>query len=332
MEFVTSWLFLLLMLGSGGVGLPLGVPPLPEDVLLGKIAPEECLVYFSSAGMARADTKSSNHTERLFAEPEVRHLAAEVERLIRKGLRESTKGQKPEERELAENIPGLVKVFLTRPFAVYIKDVKAVQEGPPRVRAGLVVSLGEDADQVRTALKALAAALPTKDKEVTVDGTAFHQLTLHSGPEVTWGIKDGYLFAASGDEEIDALLKRRQGSTPKWLSGLHKAMPVERVATVGMVNVQGLMELLPVLGVPQQAAKVMESLGITGIDRLSGISGLSKEEFVSRSLVSLHGEPKGLLRLAQQKPLTAADLDFIPKDATFALAFRLDPARRGRWC
>jgi len=317
------------MLGSGGgVGLPLGVPPLPEDALLGKIAPEECLIYVSSAGMAKADAKSSNHTERLFAEPEVRHLAAEVERLIRTGLKESAKGQKPEARALADTMPGLVKVFLTRPFALYVKDVKPVPQGAPRVRAGLVVSLGDDADKVRAALKALPGALPIKGKDVTVEGMTFHQLTIQpDGPEITWGIKDGYLYAATGEEEIDALLKRSPGSVPKWLSALHKEMPVERVSTVGMVNVRGLTELLAPLGVPQQAAKVLEALGVTGIDRLAGVSGLGKEGFISRSLVSLRGEPKGLLRLAQQKPLTAADLDLIPRDATFALAFRLDPAQ-----
>ncbi len=329
MEFATSWLFLFLMLGSGGgVGLPLGVPPLPEDPLLAKIAPEECLLYMSSAGMAKPDTKSANHTERLFAEPEVRHLAVEVERLIRTSLKDSTKGQKPEARALAEAAPGLVKVFLTRPFAVYVTDVKAAAKGPPRARAGLVVSLGDEADKMRAGLKALLATLPAKAKEVTIEGTTFHRLTIPGdGPDITWGIKDGTLYAAAGEEEIEALLKRTQGSAPKWLGTLHKNMPVERVSTVGMVNVRGWIELLPSLGVPEKTAGVLEALGLTGIDRLEGVSGLGKDGFVSRSLVSLRGEPKGLLSLAQQKPLTTADLDLIPRDATFALAFRLDPAR-----
>ena len=53
MEVMTSWAFFLMMLVyGGGVGVPLGVPPLPEDPALSKIAPEECLLYFSSAGNA----------------------------------------------------------------------------------------------------------------------------------------------------------------------------------------------------------------------------------------------------------------------------------------
>ena len=63
-----SWL-MALMLG-GGVGLPLGVPPLPEDPRLANVAPEECLAYFASGGMAKPQASSPNQTEQLFAEPE----------------------------------------------------------------------------------------------------------------------------------------------------------------------------------------------------------------------------------------------------------------------
>ena len=88
MEMVTSWSFLMMMLlGGGGMGVPLGVPPLPEDPVLAKIAPEDCLLYFSSSGMAKPDSKSTNQTEKLFAEPEVQAAVAEVEKLIRASSR-----------------------------------------------------------------------------------------------------------------------------------------------------------------------------------------------------------------------------------------------------
>ncbi len=46
-------LLAMLLLG-GGVGLPLGLPPLAEDPLLARIAPEECLVYTSWSGTCYA--------------------------------------------------------------------------------------------------------------------------------------------------------------------------------------------------------------------------------------------------------------------------------------
>ena len=69
-----------LILLLGGFGLPVGVPPLPEDPMMANIAPEECVAYVSSAGMATPDAKSGNQTEQLLAEPEVRQMAAEIER------------------------------------------------------------------------------------------------------------------------------------------------------------------------------------------------------------------------------------------------------------
>jgi hypothetical protein len=317
----------MMLFGGGGIGVPLGVPPLPEDPALAKIAPEESLLYFSSAGMAKPDARSSNQTEKLFAEPEIQKAAAEVERLIRAQLKESVKQKKPQEQALAEDGPTLVKALLTRPLALYVAQVKAAGKGPPEVRAGAVVSLGDDADALKAALQRVCSAVaPDKAKEVTIDGVTFYRLASGpDSPEVTWGVKGKYLFAATGPGEIEALLKRSgDGSAPKWLTALHKEMPVERVSTVGMVNVKALIELLPQFGVSQDVARVLEALGVTNIDRLTGVSGLDKEGFVSRSLVSFRGEPRGLLRLAEQKSLATADLDLIPRDATFALAAKLD--------
>ena len=62
-----SW-FSSLALGGMLTGLPLGVPPLPEDPALSRIAPDECLWYFTSAGMATPDPASENQAEQLLAE------------------------------------------------------------------------------------------------------------------------------------------------------------------------------------------------------------------------------------------------------------------------
>ena len=67
-------LLIVFVLGLGGTGLPLGLPPGPEDPLLAKIAPEECLLYLSWAGMAKPSPDSKNHTEQLLTEQEMQHF------------------------------------------------------------------------------------------------------------------------------------------------------------------------------------------------------------------------------------------------------------------
>jgi prepilin-type processing-associated H-X9-DG protein len=323
-----SWMFGLLLLAGGGIGVPLGVPPLPADPVLAQVAPGDCLFYFSSAGTARPDARSSNHTERLLAEPEVHHLVTEVEKLIRARLKESARNQEAAVRALAEEGPTLLKVLLTRPLTVYVPQLKAVPRSPREVAAGAVISLGDESEHVKAALdRCVSALVPGKAREITVEGTTFMQVPLGpDGPEITWGVKDKYLYVAAGEGELEALLKRRGGSAPGWLTTLHKQLPVERVSTVSMVNVQALVELLAPLGGPQ-VSRVLEALGVNGIDRLEGVSGLDKDGYVSRSLIALRGEPRGVVQLFDQKPLTAADLDLIPRDATFALAWKLDPAK-----
>jgi hypothetical protein len=62
----------------GGVGLPFGVPPTPDDPVMGRVAPEQCLFYLSWAGTASPDPKSPNQTEQLLAEPEVQNLLQQL--------------------------------------------------------------------------------------------------------------------------------------------------------------------------------------------------------------------------------------------------------------
>ncbi len=143
------------MLLSGMLsGLPLGVPPLPEDPALVRAAPPECLWYFSSAGMATPDPNSVNQTEQLFAEEEVQALARAVERQIKQAVRRGARDR--ESRVLATEVPKLVKAALTRPMIAYVADVQLPGPGgPPSVRGALIVSLEGQADTIGAALISL---------------------------------------------------------------------------------------------------------------------------------------------------------------------------------
>ncbi len=326
MAMASGWAILMLMLAGSGV--PLGAPPLPEDPVLAKVAPEECLLYFSSAGMAKPDPKSTNHTEQLLAEPEIQKAVVDLEKLIRAGLKESAKKGNPQEKAAAEAAPTLIKALLTRPLAVYISEVKIIPKGAPQFRGGAILSLGDDSDEIKAAFeKLLLVALGGGRRvPVNISGTAFDRLPTPGGPEFLMGAKGKYYFISTGEGEMEALLKRADGAAPKWLTALHKQMPVDRVSTVMMLNAHGVVELVTPLGGPE-VPKVLEALGVKELDRVVGVTGLDKEEMVSRSLVSFKGDPKGIFQLFEQKPLTTADLDLIPDNATFAFALKLDTGK-----
>ncbi len=326
------WAVLMMMFaGGGGGGLPLGVPPLPDDPTLSKVAPEECLLYFSSAGMAKPDPKSSNQTEKLLAEPEVQKAFADLEKLVRTAIAESAKKGSPKDKAMAEAGPTLIKALLTRPLAVYVSEVKfdPKAKGPPNFRGGAILSMGDDADEIKKAFDKFLSvgAGPGGLKEVTISGSTFQRLaTPDGGPEFILGAKDKYYYIAAGEGEMEALLKRAGGAAPKWLTSLHKQLPVDRVSTVMMLNARGVVELMAPLGGPE-VPKVLEAIGVKDVDRISAVNGLDKEDVVSKSLVSFKGEPKGIFQLFEQKPLTTADLDLIPNNATFGMAMKLDAGK-----
>ena len=213
---------LLLLLGlSSGIGLPLGMPPLPEDPVMARVAPAECLFYASSAGTAAPDPKSKNQTEQLLAEPEIQQFAAVVEREIRAALSKAGKGQAPEQAALLGDAADLGKLLLTRPAAVYVAGVKVKQGQPPDVRAGVIVNLGDDAGKVKAALlKHQTAFLRQAAQPAEIDGVPCYRLNLGpKTPPVTWGVSGKYFAAAIGDGEMEALLKRAHGkSVPAWLA------------------------------------------------------------------------------------------------------------------
>ena len=326
---VIHWLILFGM--GGGPGLPLGVPPLPEDPVLAQMAPQECLLYLASSGTATPVAKSTNQTEQLFAEPEVKKLVAEVERLLRAQLAKVTEREGPQAAAHAKDAVILGKVLLERPLALAVSQMKIVPNGPPDIRASAMISVGDNGAKIKEALERLQAALPPGSvKPVTIEGETFHRIALpQKGPEITWGLKGQYLYAAVGSEEMEALLKRAKGTVPEWLTTLRKQLPVERISTVCMVNVKGVIGVggpeggpLSFEGLP--VAKIMKSTGLDGVERVSQVTGLDKNHFVNRSLITLPGEPKGLLQLLSQKPLTAEELALLPRDATFASAGKVD--------
>ena len=151
---------MVIMLGfGGGFGLPLGVPPAPEDPMMARVAPEECIFYTTWSAMAEPDASSENQTEQLLAEPEVRHLIRSVEKTVLAAIEKETSRQGPEAATAAKDATRWVKTLLTHSAAVYVGSVSIGAAGPV-VDAGALVNVGDDADQLQEALNKYVQMLP----------------------------------------------------------------------------------------------------------------------------------------------------------------------------
>jgi len=318
---------LMILLGfGGGMGFPLGIPPGPEDPLLTRVAPEECLYYTSWAGMAEPDPQSTNQVEQLLAEPEIRYLVSEIQRRVKAGVREAAEeNEGPEAAAVVDDAARWLELLLTRPAVVFVSSVDFTPEGPD-VRGGLLVALNDDAAAVKASLeKHQATFLDEIAEPVQINGGTWHQIKLgRQAPPITWGVRGRYLVVGVGEGEVEAIFQRAVTEPPAWLAAVRQQLTVERPATVNYVNLAKVIEIVTTLADEPQIRAVIDAAGLGDVTSLASVTGLDKDGFVSRTLVGVDGQPGGLFELVAGEPLAAADLAPIPRDATIALAARLD--------
>ncbi|MCH5376932.1 MAG: hypothetical protein JJ992_23445, partial [Planctomycetes bacterium] len=304
-----EWLVSLFMLLAGGVGLPLGVPPEPGEPALVRIAPESCLYFSAWAGIAKPDPTSSNQTEQLLAEPEIQQLIQAVEQQLDAALRQAAAREQNAQRQvLLQEAPKLLKILVTHPAAVFVADFEPNPQAP-KIDAGIVVRIGDQADEARRILQRLQDTLaPGGVQRVEIAGVSFQRVQPAAKfPPITWGVRDEYLVIGLGDGSVEGILERARTEPPAWIAAFGEQIPVGRVSTVSYVNVSGIWEKFAPLAGPR-AARVVGALGLDGIRDVGSIAGLDQTGFLSRALIRLDAPPAGLLKLADAAPLQGEDL------------------------
>jgi len=321
---MASWLWMMVL--SGVTSVPLGGAPLPPDPAMSAIAPPECLWYMAYSGQGAADPKSGNETEKLFAEPEVQRFADEIQNQVMRAVRRAG-GPKREQRVLAEQLPKLVKVLLSRPFAAYLEDFKPMED-TRSAEAAFVLNAGDQRKEVEVAIEELLKLIPEdgpKFSTETAAGVEWRRApTPPPAPAVRFGWKDNYFIIAVGDKTPDKLVGRLGGSAPEWITALRKEHPIERELSIGYINVDGILNRVkPVIeakDVDHKVWPIIEKLGLTGIHAVHAISGFDNTGCASSLHLVTDGKRAGVLSFLPYKPLDAADLQPIPKDALLAFA------------
>ena len=317
---------LMILLMSGGMGMPLGLPPGPEDPLLANVAPEQCLFYTSWAGTVAPDPASPNQTEQLLAEPELQQAFLAIEKAIEKAMGNGTGRQDADADALADIALNTGKRLLQCPGAIFVSELNIQPGGPPDVRGAAILRIGkEEGEKLKAALEKQQAALPAGSVEqVEIAGETWHRIVLPpAAVTVTWGVKASYLIVGLGEGSVEGVLQRAKNTPPQWLAHLRATLLVERPSTCTYANVEAIREMVAEAGGPEVAGMV-QAIGLGNVKSIASVTGLEGEGFVSRNLLAIDGDPQGIFALAAGEPLTAADLDAIPEDSTFAAAVRLD--------
>ncbi|MDX1947797.1 MAG: DUF1559 domain-containing protein [Pirellulaceae bacterium] len=320
----------VLVLAILGGGLPLGVPPEKENPVMGHVAPAECLMYASWASMAAPNPASTNQTEQLLAEPEIREFAAVLERSLGQVLNLSSRtlpGEPPAPSTAAAPLWG--KVLLTRATAIFV--TKFVPREPlPLVEGGLIVRAGEHAAQLDASLTEWLGSADQKPVESTIGGRKFHRLAASEAGlpmEVTWGVAGEYLMIGLGEKTLDDMIARVAArQEPAWLVQVKQQLPAERRCSVSYINAKKLTEaLLPLAG--PEVEQVVATLGLRQIGTLASVSAMDEAGIVSHSTLAIDGPPRGLVALLENEGIGKEDLAHIPSDALLASCWSLEASR-----
>ncbi len=323
----TGLLPLMLLLLGGHVGPRLGLPPLPEDPLLARMAPAEPLWYFSCAGVAEPDPRSSNQTEQTLAEPEVRDFLHAVNKALSDAIRQGAPPT-PQGELLGAEGPKLIRALLTHPAAAFVSKLAVGRQGL-EVSGGIVIATGAQTDELKAILEKLQQTI-VHTAGTTTNGFSSQWREFPSPPgvpRIEWGFRDSYLIVGVGESSAEATWSRRRGPPPAWLTTLKKKLAIERISTVQYVNVKKAFAEAESLVCVVQARMLMEALDLGNVRQFTAVSGLDGAGYVYKSWLRVDGKPGGALTLLGPEPLSAADLAPIPKDATFAIALRVNPVR-----
>ncbi len=311
----------LLML-LNGLGLPLGVPPEPEDPLLARVAPDNCLIYTSWSGMAEPDPDSTNQLEQMLAEAEVRRMLETISQQLDLAAQKNP-GMFPMG-PMSAPILELAKAVLTSPTAIFVEEVRSTPNGMD-VRGGILMRADDDVESIVKALEQLQEAFVGQQvQRVKIGEADFYRLQLGpDAPPITWGTRGRYVVVGVGEGTVEQIFARAATDPPSWLVDLKARIEIDRVSTTTYIDVAKLRELLLPMA-PPETRQAAEALGLMELKQLSAVTGLDETLYVGRTQLEIDGPAKGLFALADGAGLEPAALQPIPQDALAAVAFRLD--------
>jgi hypothetical protein len=321
---IGPWIFLL-TLGSG-MGVPLGIPPAPDDPVMARFAPEECVFYTTWSASATPNPQSKNQAEQMLAEPEVRLFVEHLEKSVRLAI--SQPAGDPFASSLSDATFDSLMMILRHQTVIFASDVK-IKDKKVSAKGGMLVALGAEAP-VATRIfhqnvREFFLNLNVESLEVIrIGGDKWYRVKPKPEfPAMIVGIKDSYLVVAVGEGTLEMILERMQKPAPQWLAKARRCGNFDRPCGLTYINLQRLHEIGPAATDPLRK-KWVEVLGLGQSPWIVSASGLSGPDVVTRTVLAIDGQPQGLLFPANDRGLKREDLLAIPEDATLALAARLN--------
>lgn len=320
-------LVILMGLGGGG-GIPLGVPPAPEDPVMFQFAPDDCLYYATWAGIAAPSAESENSTERMIAGKEMMTFLSRVDQELMNWFDMTAAAEGGSEGEFITAISQLVRNVYLHHTAVCLERFELGDV--PEFYGAMLIKLGDEAqptvDQFR---EAIAANL--KESEHKTEERAdliVTELRFEGAPLIEFTHQGDYIIIGFGEDALNDALARMDTDVPDWLQEMRqdaRDAGIERLSTISRIDVESVLDAFEDLAGRDPSWTIVENIGLKEIKGYQAVTGLDQTGFVSRIEIPLADDPQGLFKLLEGEGMSIEDLDTIPANVAASFSISLSP-------
>lgn len=327
-----SFLLGILLFVGGALGIPMGMPPGPEDPLMAKVAPENCLVYASWSGVAKLDP-DANPTEKWMSQPKTSKLIPKIRKAYRGYfLKFAENSGDRYYKHLNRIMIEVVDAAGENPAAFYLDGIEIEASKDPKATGAVVVNLGDQKETVAKLVGDLHkwyGELDPKEasilfyEAIEIDGKK--GLKIFSGVSdrpILVVIRDGYFILGLGEDSAQKAIANMKTPAPKWLDELRAENKVERTASVAYLNGK-VVDTLVTKGGFFDPFWINNTEWMEGVKSIGWVCGLDSKGFVAHTSVRLEKDRKSLFALVDQDSIPKRDLKHIPADSTIGFATRL---------
>ena len=304
-----------------------------DKLKLSHVAPDECIFFFTWNGWTESDPKSTNLTEKLFAEQSVKDFGKQLVEEVTKLINTAAAAQGNEQATVAAVAgPALLKIALSHPVAIYVKSFKANEN--PEIEMAVVIDAEKEGSEAIAALQKLLALAPKEGPQAVIEEQVEDATFLRpkeygpNQPEFRIGYRQSQLILALGSQTPKELVAKLQkpGRPAAWVTKVSQDLAVERPSMLMFFDAQKLLSTLQPIITDGLAPKILEALGISKLQSFAAVSGLDKTGSHSIAVITTDGTPTGLFDLIPDKPLSINDFKKVPANAVNATVLRFDLA------
>ncbi len=297
---------------------------------LAHAADEEPLAAIIWNGLGEANPGSTNRTQKLLAEESLREfvkeLSAQIDGLFAQAI---DRVSREDGKWVSKAAPLLSKSVLIHPSAIMLNQIGA---NPDELRLALVVDAGKDIDVLRETLDQLVElASKSESDDARVDalqigGGKFYRVAAGKDrPLIHFGTLGSRMIVAWGDNTFEPLVARLQKpQTPRWVEKQLADLPVDQPNLLTFVDVKKIVATVEKSGAWPHFDMIAKTFGIDGVNHVTLVGGFDAVGMHVNTLISLEGEPRGLLAMSPNKPLKLEAFRRVPANASSATVVRFD--------